>query len=538
MSTSGDGPPEAEVIKPKPARRPQTNVLTMVALVACCGVVLWAWKVVWDSRDPTLLEARAIQDRAIAALRSPKAADRMTAIQALDRLVFGDIDVAIGPLAAVLRDEDSEVRLAAAEALGRLGSEAIHAGSNGEAVRVAATALIGSLKDSQPEIRIAAARALGTIASTSPAAGRGSPPRGRNQASRASAVAAAMTTPIDRRAVIDGLVVTLSDRDNRVCDAARTALASVGGSAPIDPPRELAAGLKDEASETRGATAAALANFSHGLDPWIPALLRLAEHDPDPAVRATCAKELGRVKRSAITEAGVSALAAGLGSRWPQVRIQVAALLGRLGPDAIAASPALIRVLDEPLDPEVARQHAPPRDAEAARRPGLWMLDDDPACVAADALGRIAPGSRATKEVVAALIEVTRAGPRLRRGWAAFALGKFGPAAAEAIPGLINVIEETGPSVGDRYNADAAVWALGQIAPDAPSADQAVTALVGVLQSKSWESRATALKALRQFGPKAAQALPEIRALQSDPDREVKDAATETVRVIEKASGP
>src|SRR5262249_28749740 len=156
----------------------------------------------------------------------------------------------------------------------------------------------------------------------------------------------------------------------------------------------------------------------------------------------------------------------------------------------------------------------PPRDAEAARRPGLWMLDDDPACMAADALGRIAPGSKATKEVVVALTEVARAGPRLRRGWAAFALGKFGTAAAEAIPSLIHVIKATGPSVGDRYNEDAAVWALGQIAPDAPSADQAITALVSVLQSKSWESRATALKALRQFGPKAAMALPKIRALQ------------------------
>jgi HEAT repeat protein len=281
-----------------------------------------------------------------------------------------------------------------------------------------------------------------------------------------------------------------------------------------------------------------LANFSHGLDSWIPVLLRLAEHDPDPAVRATCAKELGRIKRSAITEVGVAALAAGLGSRWPQVRIQVAALLGRFGPDADAAFPALIRVLNEPLDPEVARQHEPPRDTEAARRPGLWMLDDDPACVAADALGRIAAGSKAPQPVVAALTEVTRAGPRLRRGWAAFALGKFGPAAAEAIPGLINVIRETGPSVGDHYNEDAAVWALGRIAPDAPSADQAIAALASVLQSKSWESRATALKALRQFGPKAAMALPKIRALQNDPDREVKGAATGTVRVIENASGP
>jgi HEAT repeat protein len=230
----GDGPPEAEVIKPKPARRLQTNVRTMIALVTCCGVVLWTLKVVWDSRDPRLLEARAIQNRAIAALQSPKAADRMTAIQELERLGFGDRGVAIGPLIAVLQDEDSEVRLAAAEALGRLGSEAIRAGSDGEAVRVAVTALIGSLKDSQPEIRIAAARTLGTITSTSPAAGRGSPPRGRKQAVRASAGAVAMTTPIDRMAVIDGLVDTLSDCDNRVRNAARAALASVGGSAPID----------------------------------------------------------------------------------------------------------------------------------------------------------------------------------------------------------------------------------------------------------------------------------------------------------------
>jgi HEAT repeat protein len=80
--------------------------------------------------------------------------------------------------------------------------------------------------------------------------------------------------------------------------------------------------------------------------------------------------------------------------------------------------------------------------------------------------------------------------------------------------------------------------ALGRIAPDTPSADQAVAALLPVLQSKVWLSRAKAIEALRQFGPKAAAAIPGIRALKDDRNAEVRDAAAKALSAIENKSAP
>jgi hypothetical protein len=35
----------------KPVRS-RTGVKVLVALVACCAAVFWAWRVIWDSRNP------------------------------------------------------------------------------------------------------------------------------------------------------------------------------------------------------------------------------------------------------------------------------------------------------------------------------------------------------------------------------------------------------------------------------------------------------------------------------------------------------
>src|SRR5206468_9374610 len=105
------------------------------------------------------------------------------------------------------------------------------------------------------------------------------------------------------------------------------------------------------------------------------------------------------------------------------------------------------------------------------------------------------PRSAEAKQVIAALMEAARSGPISRRGWAAVALGEFGSAAEEAVPVLIEVISDATP-VDSFERAASAAAALGKIAPETPSADKAVAALLSVLDSKTSLSRATAVKAL------------------------------------------
>jgi HEAT repeat protein len=132
---------------------------------------------------------------------------------------------------------------------------------------------------------------------------------------------------------------------------------------------------------------------------------------------------------------------------------------------------------------------------------------------------------------------VARSGPLSRRGCAAHALGDFGPATEEAVPVLIEVINQATPDDTFERGASAA-RALGKIAPDTPSADRAIAAPRPALQSKVPLSRVKVIEALGWFGSRAAAAIPRIRPLKDDRDEEVRDAAAKALLSIENASAP
>jgi HEAT repeat protein len=426
----------------------------------------------------------------------------------------------------MLGDEDSEVRLAAAEALGRFGAYAVQTASDPEAIRGAVVALIRLLKDPQPDIRASVAKTLGAIASAKPASGAGPGPRGGTKPAPAAAIAG--KTPIDTGAVIAALIETLNDGEAKVRGAAVAALGAAAWMA--DPPGALAATLADESPTNRDATVTTLVAFHRGLDSWIPSLLRIAEHDHDRSVREWTVRALYMIEPPAITAGAVPALVAGLQSRDRRVQIATADLLGRLGPDALAAIPALLRVLTEPTDENVA---------------GIDKERENLARSAAFALGKIAPGSPSCEEVVTALTEVARSGHQISQGPAAWALSDFGMKAAAAVPVLIRMVREVKPArgvgnpvpwAGGAAREEAAARTLGLIAPDTPAADEAVTALVTLLECDWPPTRAAAIEALERFGAKAASAIPKVRVLRDDPDFQVKRVAARAVRVLEAAS--
>jgi HEAT repeat protein len=302
-----------------------------------------------------------------------------------------------------------------------------------------------------------------------------------------------------------------------------TSSSAAGG----DPPKALTRGLKDESAEVRATAVNCLLSYGQGLDPWVPILLRLAEHDPDPNVRWQCLLRMtdsGGFKPPAVTAAVVPELTTRLKSPDVNLRSKAAVLLREFEADAISAIPELIRVLSEPLDPRVMSAIGPD---------GIF----DPGCCAARTLGRIAPGSAQAKEVITALIAAAGSARVQRGGSAAVALGEFGPAAKEAIPVLIKMINENIPGNNFERQSSAAL-ALGKIAPESPSADQAVAALLPVLQAQEWVSRKCAIEALSRFGRRAAAAIPRIRELQNDRDHDVRTAAAKALVAIENASAP
>jgi HEAT repeat protein len=520
MSISREDVATADDVKPRKGSMLQARVRAMIVLVACCAAILWAWRHWVENADPDLVEARSSLRNAISDLKSGKPADRIGAINFLARLLPKDNMVAILPLTTALDHPDTAVRVAAAEALGSISAAAVAAGSMTEAVRTATAVLLRCMKDPETNIRFAAARSLQKIAGVRPAIGSAS--------------------PVDREAIRSATLELYNDRDPRLRSIALRALCSF----TAGPPEALAAGLKDESAEVRLATIQLLVHHSRGLDSWIPRLIALAELDPDPNVREECLHVLHPpfFKPPAVTAAVIPAVLAGLKTDVVRIRGTLLRFLAQLGPEGRAAIPELLQLVKAPLAPKLDRlQHLE-----------VWE-DADPGSEASLTLGAIAPATPEAPQVIAALTEVARSGPLMRRTRTVYALGLFGPAAVEALPVLITIVNDpnsikqirelmqtarsTGrdPPESQYVHGEAeAARALGKIAPGTPFADQAIEALRTVLNSEAVFSRAAAVEALGQFGPKAASALPRIRELRNDRDKSVSIAVTRALPLIER----
>jgi HEAT repeat protein len=475
---------------PNKARRFQTGVRTLIVLVASCGVVLWAARYLWESQHPALAAARGLQ------ARSPS--ERVYAIRELVQTGIGDTGIAIPHLIAALLDPDAEVRVAACEALTPLTYNAVMASSSADTLRSAITALIGSLQDPRPAVRIAAAKALDSIISVKGSAG-----------------------VIDLEGMFVALTEMLGDRDTEVRIAALDALGSTARKVSVEPPAALAAGLADESAGIRTAAIKALACFHRDLDRWIPSIFGVLEREAELRVRNASLQALSQLRPPTYSTRALPALITGLSSRYPEIQLVAAFLVGALGPDARPAIPDLIKALSYPID---STKVGPGKE-----HPMAW----DPGCEAAQALSKIAPGTPSAGEVIQALTEVVRAGHPYRRVAAANALDQFGPAAVAAAPALIIVLRENAATKAAFGDGASAATALGQIAPGTPVADEAVASLIDALQAESAYTREQAINALLRFGPKATVSIPRLRALLNDPHASVSSAAAKALAALE-----
>jgi HEAT repeat protein len=551
--------------KPRGARRLQTGVRGLLVIVACCGLITWAARSVWETQHPAIAAARGLDSR--------KASDRTRATRELMAIGVSDPGRAIPPLVAALGDSAAEVRVAAAEALGVIGGEAIMAGSAGDGPNSATAGLIRSLKNREPVVQVAAINALVRIASSRGTAGS-----------------------IDHNGIIAAFASALGDRDDQVRLVALNALGRCGPLVSADPPSVLVAALEDRSSKVRAAAVKALAGFPCPLDPWLASLLRRLEHE-EREVRLACAVVFDRARPPAFSPAAIPALVAALGNRARIVRFSAARALvpHARDPRAAVLISALVALLKEPIDPDPDNQpfgafyinigcvrmltsvapgtasvgEAVAGLAEAARagdpswrQVAIGALGDfgpaaEPAVpvlvqalrdaltreekfaiegqAAAGVLAKIAPGTRSAGAVIAALTEVVRSHHPTWRVWAAEDLGAFGAAAEPAIPALIEALHDALAGEDARLSYGfAAARALGRIAPETSAADEALAALTGALESDS-EARLGAVSALPAFGSKAAGALPRLRAWKNGSDDRLKWAATSALKAIEGA---
>ncbi|MBI3944726.1 MAG: HEAT repeat domain-containing protein [Armatimonadetes bacterium] len=336
--------------------------------------------------------------------------------------------------------------------------------------------------------------------------------RDRNPGVRAAS-AMALTCYGDRaKPAVPLLAGGLRDRDAAVREACAWCLGEVGPGARDAIP-DLIAALRDPSPEVRCRVSRAIGYLGSAAR-TAEAALRQALRDPDPSVSEAAGKALERLKedRAIGTSLGatdVPALLNSLKDGDADVRRAAAVLLRDISPAPEVAVPAFAELLADPGLRTVAAQalgdYGPDAAAAAPRLEALlagtrvfWEERQEIAL----ALWRV--GGRAEAVVPMLVGHVQRAtGDELHH--AAKILRELGPAAAPAVPALIEVL-------GDREwqeRRQCAIEVLGRIGP---AAEPAVPALVAMLRDTLQSTRV--VRALRGIGSRAA--LPALIAASQD----------------------
>jgi HEAT repeat protein len=219
---------------------------------------------------------------------------------------------AFAPLAQALNDEDVEVRASAADALGKLGWQP---GDDTERVRYllakrdwkglaklgepAVEPLIHALRDNASEVRKRAAEALGTIGDKRAVEPLVQALKDEYRDVNRSA-AEALGTIRDANAV-ELIIQALGDESEDVRWGAARALGAIGDKRAVEP---LVQALKDGDSDVRYEAAAALGTMG---EPAVESLIQ-ALNDRDSFVRKKAAKALGTIGDARAVEPLIQAL--------------------------------------------------------------------------------------------------------------------------------------------------------------------------------------------------------------------------------------
>jgi HEAT repeat protein len=434
--------------RPRPGGFARARIATLVVLVATCGAVFWAARVVRDVAVPA--------NGLVRSLRGGDVRDRLAAARALGESAADDVPLAIPALAEAICDDNEEVSLSAVRALADAGMTALRAGARRELI-AAEKALNGAMRH-----RLGAAREEAAIGLAN------------------MVLASQPGSPFDYESAAAALALGLRDEDVRVRLAAVRALADVGTKTEITvlPRSLLGAVTRDESADVRAAAASALGSFRSrtSSEVKIPPLIE-ALRDRDRQVRFDAATALGRI--GPVASPAIPSLVALLNdpivvrsepNRWESKQsldpaCAAAVTLGRIA-NGTAAKDEAITALARTLYSD----HAWRRNAAVQ---GLSMVGKEAASAVPDAvaflagaysesgtlgadlqtvrlLGKAAPGSELFGHVMTLLVKLLDSKEGPTRYEAAAALGELGPAASDAVPRLRALLNDPDPFVSQE----------------------------------------------------------------------------------------
>ena len=356
-----------------------------------------------------------------------------------------------------INDEDSSVRISAAQSLGQLG----------QASPEVTAALIQAFQDEDSEVRIRAAQSLGQLGHASPE-------------------------------VITALIQAFQHEDSGVRFRAVQSLGQLGQASP-EVTAALIQAFQDEDSEVRIRAAQSLGQLGQASPEVITALIQAFQHE-DSEVRIRAAQSLGQLGQA--SPEVITALIQAFQHEDSEVRIRAAQSLGQLG----QASPEVITALIQAFqheDSEVRIRAAQSLGQLGQASPEVITAliqafqheDSEVRIRAVQSLGQL---GQASPEVTAALIQAFQHEDSNVRFRAAQSLGQLGQASPEVITALIQAFQHEDSNV--RFRAAQSLGQLGQASPEV------ITALIQAFQHEDSEVRIRAAQSLGQLG----QASPEV----------------------------
>ncbi len=452
--------------------------------------------------------AKAAVPQLAAALASKDAQLRWRAVRALGLTADPQ---AIEAVRKVVADADPGVRAQAIFALTRLGAKD----------EATINAVVARLTDPDPAVRRATMAALRSL---------------REQRAKVlplivkvlkdsdpSVVMPALHTLAEGGAeVVPALIEALDDKE--ACYWACLVLDEIGPAAKAAVPA-LAKVLADERPEVRIQALIALGEIGPDAKPAVAAVAK-AMDDEYLSVQYAAAFALGRIGDKAQAAAVEKAARSddhflALLGIWASARIDpenqektaaaakalVAGLLDEHENHRIAAARGLLEL----KAPEVVSKEL---DAAAA------SLNESQIDRAMDAFAAL--GSRVVPRAAELLKD-----PK-RRGRAVQVLGKIGPAAAPAVPGLVDLLQDQDPKVRTE-----ALFALAAIGPKASAAIAPATA---ALADTDRDVMLTAGYFLQELGPEAKAAAPALRKLLESKDELVRITGAHALLAVDPAN--
>jgi hypothetical protein len=264
------------------------------------------------------------------------------------------------------------------------------------------------------------------------------------------------------------------------------------------PPPRLVACLDDESEKVRAAAAESLIEYGQGPELFLPVALRRLPTE-SPVAFGEFTRILWNIR---FAPSALPLLIEGLSSENTLVCVTCATVINHMGLDAMPARAAVMALLRKELE-------NPDHRKDPKNYGSVDIIEQ-----ASEALVHTSPDGDLLPGTVEILCEVLKQPNTVRQQAAAWSLGILGRTSAPAVPLLIKTFDEfpnDSKEPRGEFDRGTIALSLAEITRGTPDEDRVIASLAKAWKTAPLVLRNALAQALRSFGRKSEQLVPELR---------------------------